>query len=461
MASHTKTDILVVEDDQDMRELVREVLAEHGYGVNTAANGREALDILGKTPCPIIVSDLKMPVMGGEALLDEISALNMIKPFVILITAFGDIDEAIRLINQGAYDYIIKPFKMEQLLIAVNRAAAELTMRRKIQELELISRDRCRLHDLVGKSPAMLRLFHFIERIADSAGNVLLEGETGTGKEVIARTIHQTSNRREAPFVAVNCAAIPEGLLESELFGHVRGAFTGATADKRGLFVEAAGGTILLDEIGEMPPAVQAKILRALQERHVRPVGSNRSIFVDARIIAATNRNLRKEAEQGRFREDLYYRLNIFKIEVPPLRERREDIPLLINAFLSRHEKDGHKAVVSREAMRFFLDYPWPGNIRELENVIERCVFLAEDGVISLKDLPREMLTSGRESGLFAGELIRPLAEMQEHYIRHVLDRCGGNKQKAATLLGINRKTILRKLKKQQTPDEKKQPGSE
>ncbi|WP_457575069.1 sigma-54-dependent transcriptional regulator [Desulfolithobacter sp.] len=457
-----KTDILVVEDDRDMRELIREVLSERGYRVTTVANGREALDILQKTACPIVVSDLKMPVMGGEALLDEISAREVIKPFIILITAFGDIDEAVRLINRGAYDYIIKPFKMEQLLIAVNRAAAELAMRQKIQELEQITRDRCQLHDLVGRSPAMLRLFHFIERIANSAGTVLLEGETGTGKEVIARAIHRASVRSKAPFVAVNCAAIPEGLLESELFGHVRGAFTDATTDKRGLFVEASGGTILLDEIGEMPLAVQAKILRVLQERQVRPVGSNQSIPMDARVIAATNRNLREEAGQGRFREDLYYRLNIFKIEVPPLRERREDIPLLINAFLNRHEQAGIQAVVSREAMRFFLDYPWPGNIRELENVIERCVFLAENGVITLQDLPPEMLESFQTPvHFFDKEPIQPLAELEERYIRHVLDRCGGNKQKAATLLGINRKTILRKLKKQQVPGGKEVSGGQ
>ncbi len=438
-------DILVVEDDRDMRDFIREILVEQGYRVVTAGNGQEALDRLAETALPIVVSDLKMPVMGGEELLAEINTLDTVKPFVILITAFGDIDQAVRLINRGAYDYIIKPFKMEQLLIAVGKAADELAMRRKIRQLERITSERFQLHNLVGKSPAIRKLFHFIERIADSPGTVLLEGETGTGKEVIARAIHQESQRKSRPFVPVNCAAIPEGLLESELFGHRKGAFTDARADKTGLLVEAADGTILLDEIGELPLAVQAKILRALQEKQIRPVGSNQSISISARIIAATNRTLKDEVEAGRFREDLFYRLNVFKIEVPPLRERREDIPLLINRFLTRHEREGLKAEVTREAMRFFLDYPWPGNIRELENVIERCVFLAEEGRITLDDLPREMLDTGRPDTFSFGP-VRPLAEVENEYIRYVLDRCDGNKQKAATLLGINRKTIHRKL---------------
>ncbi|MCK5340427.1 MAG: sigma-54-dependent Fis family transcriptional regulator, partial [Desulfobulbaceae bacterium] len=372
MGDYTKINILVVEDDQDMRDFIQEILVEQGYAVTTAANGKEALDRLDETAFPVIVSDLKMPVMDGITLLGKISARDVLKPFVILITAFGDIDDAIQLINRGAYDYLIKPFKIEQLLIAVKKAAEELAMRRKIEELEQITKGRHSLHNLIGKSPSMRTLFRFVEKIANSSGNVLLEGDTGTGKELIARAIHQTSTRCNKPFVPINCAAIPEGLLESELFGHVKGAFTDAGSDKKGLFVEAADGTLLLDEIGEMPLALQAKILRALQDRQIRPVGSSISIPFNARVIAATNKNLKEEADAGRFRDDLYYRLNIFKIEVPPLRERREDIPLLLREFLNRHERDGVKAEVSREVMRFFLDYPWPGNIRELENVIER-----------------------------------------------------------------------------------------
>ena len=446
MAMSKKTDILVVEDDQDMRDFIQEILLEKGYDVTTAANGKEALERLDETPFPIIISDLKMPAMDGITLLETINERDIVNPFVILITAFGDIDEAIHLINRGAYDYLIKPFKLEQLLIAVKKAARELTMRQRITELEQITKERHSLHDLIGKSSSMRKIFSFIEKIANSSGNVLLEGDTGTGKELIARAIHHSSIRKDQPFVAVNCAALPEGLLESELFGHVKGAFTDARSDKKGLFEEAANGTLLLDEIGEMDLGLQVKILRTLQERQIKPVGSNRAVPFNARLIAATNKKLREEVDAGRFREDLYYRLNIFKIEVPPLRERREDIPLLVNEFLHRHEQNGMKAQVAREVMRFFLDYPWPGNIRELENTIERCVFLAEGGEITLGDLPQEMLAACQEQATFSFGRIKPLAELEMEYIQYVLDKCDGNKQKSAALLGINRKTIHRKL---------------
>jgi DNA-binding NtrC family response regulator len=441
--------ILVVEDDKDMREFIQEILEEHDYTVTTAPNGQEALELLNKTSFPLVISDLKMPVMDGITLLEKISARETFKPFVILITAFGDIDEALKLINKGAYDYIVKPFKMEQLLISVRKAARELSLRQKIQELEQITRSRQNLHDLIGQSPSMRDLFHFIEKIADSQGNILLEGETGTGKEVIAKTIHQASTRKDKPFVPVNCAAIPEGLLESELFGHVKGAFTDAASDKKGLFAEADGGTLLLDEIGEMPMSIQAKLLRALQDRQVKPVGSNNPVSFHARVIAATNKNLKEEVDARRFREDLYYRLNIFKMQIPPLRERREDIPLLIREFLVRHQQVGVQAVVSKEVMRFFLDYHWPGNIRELENVIERCVFLAEKGEITLRDLPGEMLAASTTvQEQFTFNQVKPLADLEMEYISYVLDKCDGNKQKAAEFLGVNRKTIHRKLGK-------------
>ena len=446
MTHDNKINILVVEDDRDMREFIQEILLEKSYGVTTAANGKEALERLDETPFPIIISDLKMPVMDGIALLDTINSREVLKPFVILITAFGDIDDAIQLMSRGAYDYIIKPFKLEQLLIAVKKAANELTLRQKIEELEQITKSRNSLHKLIGKSSSMRSLFSFIDKIANSPGNVLLEGDTGTGKELIARAIHHTSTRKDQPFVAVNCAALPEGLLESELFGHIKGAFTDAHADKKGLFAEAEGGTLLLDEIGEMPVAIQVKILRALQERQIKAVGSNNSVSFNARVIAATNKNLKEEVAAGHFREDLYYRLNIFKIEVPPLRERKEDIPLLVQEFLNRHEQNGVQVEVSGEVMRFFLDYPWPGNIRELENVIERCVFLTEDGRISLHDLPKEMLAACQEQELFSFGQVKPLAEIELKYIKYVLNKCKGNKQKAAALLGINRKTIHRKL---------------
>jgi len=415
--SSEQPSVLVVEDDHDMRDFIGEVLDEQGYAVTVAANGKEAMERLEHRDFPIIVTDLKMPVMDGRTLLAGISARQAMRPFVIVITAFGDIDEAV-----------------------------ELAMRRKIARLERMTATGAESRDLIGRSAPMRRLFHLVGRIAGASGSVLIEGETGTGKEVVARAIHRASARKDKPFVAVNCAAIPEGLLESELFGHVRGAFTDAVSTRDGLFLEAAGGTILLDEIGEMDPVIQAKVLRVLQEKQVRPVGAGRPVPVDARVIAATNRTLRDEVEQGRFREDLYYRLNIFRLTLPPLRQRREDIPLLIDEFLGRHERAGRRARLCREVMRFFLDYPWPGNIRELENVIERCVFLAEDGRITLEDLPEEMLASCRPGKGFTWTTIRPLTEVEEAYIRHVLDHCDGNKQQAAALLGINRKTIRRRL---------------
>ncbi len=446
MAEADRVSILVVEDERDMREFLRDILLEHGYAVETASNGHDALALMERQRFQIVISDIKMPVMDGLSFLDRTRTGNAFFPFVILITAFGNIDDTVKLMDRGAYDYIIKPFKMEQILVAVKKAVRELEMRKRLRELEEMTAKRYSFHNLAGKSPAMIKIFTFIEKIVDSGGNVLIEGETGTGKEMIARAIHLCSQRKEKPFVPVNCASIPEGLLESELFGHVRGAFTDAKSDKKGLFLEADGGTLLLDEITEMPVTLQPKLLRALQERQIKPVGSNKYIPFDVRIVSATNRNLREEVRAGRFREDLYYRLNIFRIELPPLRQRREDIPILVQEFLNRYEQKEKKIQISPEVMRFLMDYPWPGNIRELENVIERSVYLSEDGVVRIKDLPDEMLAvrDVEEGFRFAEE--KSLDELQRQYIEHILERCGGNKKRAAEILGVNRKTIYRKL---------------
>jgi len=446
MTERVSVSILVVEDEQDMREFLKDILLEHGYDVETASNGEDALALMQRRRYHIVISDIKMPVMDGLSFLERTRKENGVSPFVILITAFGNIDDTVKLMDRGAYDYIIKPFKMEQILVAVKKAVRELDMRRRIEELEEMTERRYSFHNLAGKSPAMQRIFAFIGKIADSGGNVLIEGETGTGKEMIARAIHFCSERKGRPFVPVNCASIPEGLLESELFGHVMGAFTDAKNDKKGLFLEADGGTLLLDEITEMPLTLQPKLLRALQDRQIKPLGSNKYIPFDVRIISATNRNLLEEVRAGRFREDLYYRLNIFRIELPPLRQRREDIPLLVQEFLKRYSRGGEPVEVSPEVMRVLMDYHWPGNIRELENVIERAVYLSEDGVVKVGDLPDEMLAAGDSKAGFslAGE--KSLDELQRQYIEHILQRCGGNKKKAAEILGVNRKTIYRKL---------------
>jgi len=446
VAEADRVSILVVEDEQDMREFLKDILLEHGYAVETASNGEDALALMQERGFQIVISDIKMPVMDGLSFLDRTREGKGFSPFVILITAFGNIDDTVKLMDRGAYDYIIKPFKMEQVLVAVKKAVRELDMRKRIEELEEMTTKRYSFHNLAGKSPAMQKIFAFIGKIADSGGNVLIEGETGTGKEMIARAIHCCSERKDRPFIPVNCASIPEGLLESELFGHVMGAFTDAKSDKKGLFLEADGGTLLLDEITEMPVTIQPKLLRALQDRQVKPLGSNKYVPFDVRIISATNRNLQEEVRAGRFREDLYYRLNIFRIELPPLRQRREDIPILVQEFLDRYGRKDKAVEVSPEVMRVFMDYHWPGNIRELENVVERAVYLSEDGVVRIKDLPDEMLAvRGSRAGFnFAEE--RSLDELQREYIEHILQRCGGNKKKAAEILGVNRKTIYRRL---------------
>jgi DNA-binding NtrC family response regulator len=438
--------ILVVDDQEDMREFLQDILAERGYPVETAADGPEALRALEGGGFHLVISDIRMPGMDGVTLLDRIKAEPGFTPFVILITAFGDVDDTIRLLDRGAYDYVIKPFKLEQILVAVRRAERELRLRRRVEELEGRAAPGRSFHGLLGKSPAMERIFVTIEKVAPAEGSVLIEGETGTGKELVARALHRASPRADGPFVPVNCASIPEGLLESELFGHVRGAFTGAEGDKKGLFVAAERGTLFLDEIGELPPGLQAKLLRAIQEREVRPVGSNRQIPFDVRIVTATNRNLLDEARQGRFREDIYYRLSTFRLRVPPLRERREDIPLLVEELVLPYGSRGRAVSFSPEVLRAFLDYGWPGNVRELENVIERCLYVCEEGVVRLGDLPEEVLQGLRPREEFCWPGVRPLEEVERDYIRYVLDRCGGNKVQAAQLLGVNRKTIQRKL---------------
>ncbi len=310
--------ILVVDDQEDMREFLQDILVERGYSVETVADGPEALRALDGGGFHLVISDIRMPRMDGVTLLDRIKAEPGFTPFLILITAFGDVDDTVRLLDRGAYDYVIKPFKLEQILVAVRRAERELRLRRRVEELEGRVAVERSFHGLLGKSPAMERIFSVIEKVAPADGSVLIEGETGTGKELVARALHRVSPRAGGPCVPINCAAIPEGLLESELFGHVRGAFTGADRDKVGLFREAEGGTLFLDEIGELPLGLQAKLLRAIQERQIKPVGSNRQTHFDVRVVAASNRNLLDEAREGRFREDLYYRLSTFRLRVPP-----------------------------------------------------------------------------------------------------------------------------------------------
>ena len=441
--------VLVVDDELEMRTLLQDVLQDEGLRVTVAANGSEALKQLGEEYYAVVLTDLRMQEMQGIDLLREIKRtypdIN-----VIVMTAFGSVDTAIEAMKEGAYDYLTKPVKNEELLRVTNRAVREAALRREVTLLRREVLKEYSFHQILGKSKPMREVFDLIRRIADSVTNVLITGESGTGKELVAKAIHYNSDRRDAPFVPVNCAAIPDLLLESELFGHLKGAFTDAKADKRGLFEEAQKGTLFLDEISELPVMLQSKLLRAIQEREVRRVGATRSVSVDVRIIAATNVNLAEAIKAKQFREDLYYRLNVIEMRLPPLRERKEDIPLLVEAFLRRCAETRRKGVkgMTESALALLIDYQWPGNVRELENVIERAVTLTLQDQIIPDDLPSTIQGPRGDRRLIdeATERTRSLGEVEHEYILRIMDKTGGNKYQAAQILGIDRKTLYRKL---------------
>jgi len=441
--------ILVVDDEPEMRALVRDVLRERGHQVAEAPNGLEALKRLAEGEYAVVLTDLRMKDMQGIELLGEIKR-TFPDTNVILMTAFGSVETAVEAMKRGAYDYLIKPVKTEELIRVTERAVREASLRREINRLRQEVHKEYSFHHILGKSKPMREVFDLIRRVADSPTNVLITGESGTGKELVAKAIHYNSERRNSPFVPVNCAAIPEALLESELFGHVKGAFTDAKNDKRGLFEEAQKGTLLLDEISELPLMLQAKLLRAIQEKEIRRVGATKPVAVDVRIIAATNLNLSEEVKAKHFREDLYYRLNVIEIRLPPLRERREDIPLLVEAFLRKCAEVSHKEVrgMSETALALLMDYGWPGNVRELENVIERAVTLARGDKIVAEDLPPTIQGARGERRVIdeGADRILPLQEIEREYILRILEKTGGNKYQAAQVLGIDRKTLYRKL---------------
>ncbi len=394
--------ILVVDDEPEMRALLRDELSELGYRVVAVANGREALKKLGEEEYAVVLTDLRMQGMQGLELLNEVKQ-GYPGTNVIIMTAFGSVESAIEAMKHGAYDYVTKPIKNEEMALVVEKAVRDALLRREVQQLRRAVREDYSFHQILGKSKPMREVFDLIRRVADSQTNVLITGESGTGKELAAKAIHFNSDRRSGPFVPVNCAAIPEMLLESELFGHMKGSFTDAKGDKRGLFEESHGGTLFLDEISELPVMLQAKLLRAIQEKEIRRVGSTKSIAVDVRIIAATNLSLTDEVKAKRFREDLYYRLNVI---------------------------------------------PWPGNVRELENVIERAVTLTRGEKVTPEDLPPAIHGSRGDRKVIddAADRTLPLDEVEKEYILRILDKTGGNKYQAAQILGIDRKTLYRKL---------------
>ena len=444
--------VLVVDDEENIRLVLRTLLKKHGYDVEMADSGEAALAALDSFDPDVILTDVRMPRMGGLDLLGALKAKQH-PATVIVISAYGNIDLAIEAMKAGAYDYVGKPFKPDEIVLALRKAEEREALRRENRALkEQIHRDN-QFESILAKSREMLDIFRTIAKIADFKTTVLVTGESGTGKELVARAIHARSSRKNAPFVAINCGAIPENLLESELFGHKRGAFTDANADRRGLFEEATGGTLFLDEIGELPLNLQVKILRALQEETIRRLGDTKDMKVDVRIITATHRDVAADVKAGRFREDLFYRINVLAIHVPPLRTRREDVNLLIDHFITRNNVRLGTNIrgVSTEARKLLLEYAWPGNVRELENTIERAMVLADGEVLQVADLPeriREALDPVQVQ-LASGELSvkKTTAAIEQILIRRALQKTKGNRTRAADLLEISHRALLYKIK--------------
>lgn len=445
--------VLCVDDDQDQCDLLEASLSRMGYACTTTTSPMEALDILSRQPFHVVVTDLGMREMDGLVLCERMVGTQPGVP-VIVLTGQGSLEAAVGAIRAGAYDFLVKPVDTKLLALSVARASAHHRLKQEVERLrEVVGEPGATKGLLVGESPAMKRVQDLIMRVASSNASVLIYGETGTGKELVARAVHQASARKDGAFVAINCAAVPPSLLESELFGHARGAFTDAKASRQGLFIEASGGTLFLDEIGEMPLEMQAKLLRALQERKVRPVGSNSEVPFDARIVTATHRDLEAEVEQRRFRQDLFYRINVVRIDVPPLRERGSDVLKLATYFLEKAaERNGKPTpTLSSQVAERLLTYDWPGNVRELENCIERAVALARFDQLSVEDLPEKIRAYRADrfvmSANDANEIVS-MEELERRYILRVIKLLGGNKSRAAQMLGLDRRTLYRKLEK-------------
>jgi len=444
--------ILVVDDDQDSCELLREIFSAEGWQVDTALTPSQAFNLAKKETIDLVVSDVNLE--ANQSGLDLLKDLRAQCP-VILVTGFGTLDSAVEAAREGAWDFISKPFKVQEVVATARRALAqERSSRSTGRTSEQLSAP-YEQGGLLGRSPVMIGLYKEIARVAPTRSTVLIVGESGTGKELVARSIHQHSTRSSGSFVAINCGALTETLLEAELFGHVRGAFTGAVGDRKGLWEEATGGTLFLDEVGETSPAFQVKLLRALQEGEIRRVGSSRSTQVDARVLAATNRNLEREVKTGKFREDLFYRLSVVTLRVPALSERRTDIPLLAERFLGVVlDREGHKQLsLSEETVRTLVAYEWPGNVRELESAIEYAVLHSRGNEIVPDDLPAKLqsdqVRSAARSPLSAlFEDLPALDELERRYLLYVLDVAGGNRTRAAEILGIDRRTLYRMIER-------------
>ena len=447
MNAESDVNILVVDDDFETRELLREVLSEEGYRVTASGSGEEALEIGKQELFDVIISDMKLgPELSG---LDVLRAYKSIQPEseVILITAFGSMETAIEAVKAGAFDYLSKPFKIDEVVLQVGRALENRSLIRENRNLKRQLGSQAGLSSLVGRNPAMVEIYKKIAMIADSRATVLICGESGTGKELVAKAIHHNGSRAQQMFFAVNCGGITEPLLETELFGHVRGSFTGAFENKRGIFEAASGGTVFLDEVSEMSAALQVALLRTIEEQKIRRLGSNQWVKIDVRLISASNRNLSELVEEGKFREDLYYRLRVIELDLPPLRERSEDIPLLVDHFLKDFGRERDRTFsVSNEALTALLGYSWPGNVRELENALEAAVALNRTGVITPEDLPPKVRIQERNGDRpedFFHDL-PSLDELQRRYFMHLIKITGDNKTQVAGIMGVDRKTVYR-----------------
>lgn len=458
----TTKHLLLVEDEGALRQAVAEQLSEHGYQVDQVDSGEAAIARLADFAYDIVVTDLRLPGVHGAAVVDA-AVERYPEVIAIVVTGYGTVKDAVEAIKRGAWDFVTKPFQLDELLHVLDAALEQRRLKSENAYLRAQLDERYRFQGLIGKSPAMSRLFHLLETVAATSSTILITGETGTGKEVVARAIHHNSARRTARFVALNCSAIPETLLEAELFGHARGAFTGAVGQRQGRLEQAHKGTLFLDEVGTMTPAVQMKLLRVLQEREFERVGDSHTIKVDVRVIAATNSDLDTMVQQGTFRGDLYYRLNVIPIRLPPLRDRREDVPLLVQHFLEGSVESSVRAgapspplTVSQEAMRRLMSYHWPGNVRQLENAIERAVAFSGGRLqIDVSDLPPEL--TNPEPSPIASSVALPeqgldldafIKNIERDLIQRSLERTGGNKGRAARLLNLKRTTLVEKLKR-------------
>lgn len=439
------TSILIVDDEQEIRDSLSEVLTDEGFLTYTAENGVVALEMMEEQHFDIVISDIKMPEMDGVTLLQKIKE-KAPDTFVILITSYGSTETAIDAMRHGAIDYVLKPLDFDELILRINNIVLHKDLLREVRFLREEVSAQYNYEHIIGESVAMKKMYRLIDKVAPSTSTVLVAGRSGTGKELVARAIHARSERSHRPFVAINCGAIPETLFESELFGYKKGAFTGASKDKDGVFKAAAGGTLFLDEVGEIPHQVQVKLLRAIETREVKPLGSNTVVPVNVRLIAATNRDLAKEVENGTFREDLYYRLNIIEIYLPALSERKDDIPLLVSHFINKYNNELKRRVmgVDNEAMKLLVNYNWKGEVRELENIVERAVLLSDGDLVSTEDLPQRAQTNS--SSEYPENLKEASRSFEKTHILNILDQCENDKAAAAEVLGIGLSSLYRKI---------------